>query len=143
MSPDTARRRAAVVGLGARARLFTRALAGPYADRFELAGFCDVNSHRMTVHNGWLTDAEPGRVPVPAYAAEDFDEMLRRERIDLVVVCSVDRTHDDYIVRALEAGCDVVTEKPMTTDADRARRILDTVRRSTTATTRCIRPYGS
>ena len=45
--------------------------------------------------------------------------MLRRERVDLVVVCSVDRTHDDYIVRALEAGCDVVTEKPMTTDAER------------------------
>lgn len=127
---DTARRRAAVVGLGARARLFTEALAGPYADRFELAGFCDVNSHRMAVHNGWLADADPGRAPVPAYAAEDFDEMLRRERIDLVVVTSVDRTHDDCIVRALEAGCDVVTEKPMTTDADKARRVLDAVGRT-------------
>ncbi|ELP67344.1 oxidoreductase, NAD-binding domain protein [Streptomyces turgidiscabies Car8] len=130
MSSDIARRRVAVVGLGARARLFTQALAGPYADRFELAGFCDVNSHRMAVHNGWLADAAPGRAPVPAYAAEDFDVLLRRERIGLVVVCSVDRTHDDYIVRALEAGCDVVTEKPMTTDADRARRILDAVRRT-------------
>ncbi|MGW3646081.1 Gfo/Idh/MocA family protein [Streptomyces sp. NPDC000878] len=130
MTSGTARRRAAVVGLGARARLFTEALAGPYADRFELAGFCDVNSHRMAVHNGWLADADPGRAPVPAYAAEDFDEMLRRERIGLVVVCSVDRTHDDYIVRALEAGCDVVTEKPMTTDAGRARRILDAVERT-------------
>ncbi|MFF3374845.1 Gfo/Idh/MocA family protein [Streptomyces sp. NPDC002680] len=127
---DTARRRAAVVGLGARARLFTEALAGPYADRFELAGFCDVNSHRMAVHNGWLADSDPGRAPVPAYAAGDFDEMLRRERIDLVVVTSVDRTHDDYIVRALEAGCDVVTEKPMTTGAEKARRILDAVRRT-------------
>ncbi|MEH0416909.1 Gfo/Idh/MocA family protein [Streptomyces sp. B21-083] len=130
MSSGIARRRAAVVGLGARARLFTQALAGPYADRFELAGFCDVNSHRMAVHNGWLADADPGRAPVPAYAAEDFEEMLRRERIGLVVVCSVDRTHDDYIVRALESGCDVVTEKPMTTDADRARRVLDAVRRT-------------
>ncbi|MFF3335310.1 Gfo/Idh/MocA family protein [Streptomyces sp. NPDC002888] len=130
MSRDTARRRAAVVGLGARARLFTQALAGPYADRFEPAGFCDLNSHRMAVHNAWLADAHPGRAPVPTYAAEDFDEMLRRERIDLVVVCTVDRTHDDYIVRALEAGCDVVTEKPMTTDADKARRILDAQRRT-------------
>ncbi|MFF3147533.1 Gfo/Idh/MocA family protein, partial [Streptomyces sp. NPDC057927] len=49
---------------------------------------------------------------------------------DLVVVCTVDRTHDAYIVRALESGCDVVTEKPMTTDADRARRILDARRRT-------------
>ncbi|WP_037682182.1 Gfo/Idh/MocA family protein [Streptomyces griseus] len=130
MSSDTARPRAAVVGLGARARLFTQALAGPYADRFELAGFCDVNPHRMAVHNTWLAEHHPGRTPVPTYLAEDFDEMLRRERIDLVVVCSVDRTHDHYIVRALEAGCDVVTEKPMTTDADKARRILDAQRRT-------------
>jgi len=41
---------------------------------------------------------------VPAYAAGDFGVMLRRERVDLVVVCSVDRTHDHYIVRALEAA---------------------------------------
>ncbi|WP_105969264.1 Gfo/Idh/MocA family protein [Streptomyces geranii] len=124
MPADTARRRAAVVGLGARARLFTQALAGPYSDRIEAAAFCDVNSHRMAVHNEWI-DAS-----VPSYAAEDFGELLRRERIDLVVVTSVDRTHDDYIVRALEAGCDVVTEKPMTTDADKARRILDAVHRT-------------
>ncbi|MEV8539683.1 Gfo/Idh/MocA family oxidoreductase [Streptomyces sp. NPDC051572] len=125
MIPDTARRRrCAVVGLGARAQLFTQALSGPYADRVELVGFCDVNAHRMTVHSQWIG------ADVPAYAAEDFEEMLRRERVDLVVVCSVDRTHDHYIVRALEAGCDVVTEKPMTTDAPRARRILDAQRRT-------------
>ncbi|MGN9820251.1 Gfo/Idh/MocA family protein [Streptomyces sp. SD11] len=127
---SASRRRCAVVGLGARARLFTQALAGPYADRIDLVGFCDVNAHRMAVHNGWLAADHPGREPVRAYAAEDFDLMLRRERVDLVVVCSVDRTHDDYIVRALEAGCDVVTEKPMTTDADRARRILAARQRS-------------
>ncbi|MGI3229309.1 Gfo/Idh/MocA family protein [Streptomyces sp. GTA36] len=124
------RRRCAVVGLGARARMFTEALTGPYSDRIELVGFCDVNARRMAVHNGWIAADHPGRGPVPAYAAEDFEVMLRRERVDLVVVCSVDRTHDDYIVRALEAGCDVVTEKPMTTDADKARRILDARRRT-------------
>ncbi|MFD7407898.1 Gfo/Idh/MocA family protein [Streptomyces sp. NPDC059866] len=131
MTFDTApRRRCAVVGLGARARLYTQALAGPYADRVDLVGFCDVNAHRMDVHNDWIASVHPDRVPVPTYGAEDFDEMLRRERVGLVVVCTVDRTHDDYIVRALEAGCDVVTEKPMTTDAERARRILDARRRT-------------
>lgn len=130
MTPASPRRRAAVVGLGARAQLYTEALTGPHADRVDLVGLCDANAHRMAVHNEWTAAAHPGRAPVPAYAAEDFDLMLRRERVDLVVVCTVDRTHDAYIVRALEAGCDVVTEKPMTTDADRARRILDARRRT-------------
>ncbi|MFJ8001056.1 Gfo/Idh/MocA family protein [Streptomyces sp. NPDC096310] len=128
--PTVRRRRCAVVGLGARARLFTEALVGPYADRMELVGFCDVNAHRMAVHNEWLAAARPGLPPVPAYGEDGFGQMLRRERVDLVVVCGVDRTHDRYIVEALEAGCDVVTEKPMTTDADRARRILDARRRT-------------
>jgi predicted dehydrogenase len=130
MTPASPRRRAAVVGLGARAQLYTEALTGPHADRVDLVGLCDVNAHRMAVHHEWIAAAHPGRAPVPAYAAEDFDLMLRRERVDLVVVCTVDRTHDAYIVRALEAGCDVVTEKPMTTDADRAHRVLDARRRT-------------
>jgi predicted dehydrogenase len=43
----------------------------------------------------------------------------------------MDRTHDDYIVSALEAGLDVVTEKPMTMDPARCRRILDAAEKAT------------
>jgi predicted dehydrogenase len=41
-----------------------------------------------------------------------------------------DATHDEFIVRALEAGCDVITEKPMTTTAEKCQRILDTAKRT-------------
>jgi predicted dehydrogenase len=119
-----ARRRYAVVGLGARAQTFVDALAGPYADRAELVGFCDVNATRMGVHNRRLA-AKFGHPEVPQYGAVDFDRMLKEQRVEVVVVTSMDRTHDDYIVGALEAGLDVVTEKPMTMDPVRCRRILD------------------
>ncbi len=109
-------RRYAIVGLGSRAQLFARALAG--SPRVELAAFCDSNETRMRVHNGWLGTAVPG------YRPDDFTAMLAKERIDVVVVCTPDHTHADYVVAALHAGCDVVTEKPMTTDVDGARRIL-------------------
>ncbi|WBQ07760.1 Gfo/Idh/MocA family protein [Kribbella sp. CA-293567] len=117
------RRRYAVVGLGARAQTFVNALAGPYADRAELVGFCDLNQTRMAVHNRWLTERF-GAPAVPQYAAADFGRMLTEQRVDAVVVTSMDRTHDDYIVAALEAGLEVITEKPMTTDSERCRRIL-------------------
>ncbi|EOD60807.1 Gfo/Idh/MocA family protein [Amycolatopsis vancoresmycina] len=109
-------RRHAIVGLGSRAQLFARALAA--SPRAVLAAFCDSSETRMRVHNGWLgTD-------IPAYRPEDFTAMLAKERIDVVVVCTPDHTHADYVVAALEAGCDVVTEKPMTTDVEGARRVL-------------------
>lgn len=109
-------RRYAIVGLGSRAQLFARALAG--SPRAELTAFCDPNETRMRVHNGWLGTAVPG------YRPDDFPAMLAKERVDVVVVCTPDHTHADYVVAALHAGCDVVTEKPMTTDVDGARRIL-------------------
>jgi predicted dehydrogenase len=138
------RPRHAIVGLGSRAQMYVRALADTHAEHNELAAFCDPNRTRMQVHNRALQ--EFGRTAVPTYAPAEFTTMLERERVDRVVVTTVDRTHDDYIVAALRAGCDVVTEKPMTTDAERCRRILDaqaeTGRPSTTATTRCTPRSG-
>lgn len=118
-----AHRRYAVVGTGARAELHVDAIVG-HAEQGELVAFCDVNSTRMAVHNERLAR------PVPTYAAEDFLRMIEVERVDVVVVCTVDRHHDAYIVEALDAGCDVVTEKPMTIDAAGVGKVFDAVERS-------------
>lgn len=117
------RTRYAIVGLGGRAQMFVRALTGPHADTAQLVAFCDVNQTRMDVHN--RTVVESGGSAVPTYPAQDFAAMLDKEQVDAVIVTSIDRTHDEYIVTALRAGRDVITEKPMTTDAQRCRRILD------------------
>ncbi|MGC9347739.1 MAG: Gfo/Idh/MocA family protein, partial [Anaerolineae bacterium] len=45
---------------------------------------------------------------------------------DTVIVTTKDCFHDKYVVRAMELGCDVITEKPMTTDAEKCQRIIDT-----------------
>jgi predicted dehydrogenase len=122
------RSRYAVVGTGARAEMFVRALAVDFRDRCELVALSDVNQTRMNYHNDRL--AALGVDSVPTYRAADFAAMLEREAVDTVVVTTVDRFHDRYIVGALEAGRDVVTEKPMTIDVARCRRILEAQRRS-------------
>ncbi|WP_433341981.1 Gfo/Idh/MocA family protein [Micromonospora sp. CA-111912] len=119
------RTRHAVVGTGARAEMFVRALVRDHPDTAELVAFADVNQSRMDAHNRWL--AELGHRGVPTYRADEFAAMLAKERVDTVLVTTVDATHDEYIVAALRAGCDVVSEKPMTVDAPRCRRILDAV----------------
>jgi predicted dehydrogenase len=60
----------------------------------------------------------------------DFDSMLAQARPDLVIVTTVDSTHDEFIVRGLDAGIDVVTEKPMTTDEIKCQAILDAAAKS-------------
>ena len=65
-------------------------------------------------------------VEVPIYGAKDFDRMVRETKPDTVIVTTKDATHSQYIIRAMEVGCDVMTEKPMTTDEKKCRAILDT-----------------
>jgi predicted dehydrogenase len=122
MSADRPRR-LAVVGAGARAEMWLGAI-GDHPDRVELVALADTNQTRMDSHNRRLNR------PVPTYRADDLATMLSSEKVDQLLVTSVDRTHAGHIVTALEAGCDVITEKPMTVDAESARLILDTVDRT-------------
>ena len=116
--------RTAIVGTGNRAQLFTEGLAK--RDGYDVVALCDSNSVRMAFHNRMLLAA--GRRTAHQWPPARFDEMLRVERIELLVVTSVDATHDRYIEAALRAGVRVISEKPMTTDATKAQSILDTVR---------------
>ncbi|MFE6177245.1 Gfo/Idh/MocA family protein [Streptomyces sp. NPDC056464] len=120
----TPQRRTAVVGTGHRAQTFTRALAERPGHL--VAALCDPSPTRMAFHNRLL--AEAGEPAATRWEPDRFAELLAMEDIDEVVVTTVDAEHDRYIVPALQAGCRVVTEKPMTVDADRCARILDTVR---------------
>ena len=126
MSTSTGERiRHALVGTGSRAEMFVRALVRDHADTAELVAFADVNQARMDAHNRWL--GELGHPPVPTYQAAELAAMLAKERVDVLLVTSIDDTHAAHIETALRAGCDVVTEKPMTVDVGGCRRTLDAV----------------
>ncbi len=122
------RKRYAVVGVGSRARMFTGAITGKYRDGNEIVAVCDSNPGRAAL--AVRTISATGASQPRAFAAADFDQMIRETKPQYVIVTTPDAKHDEYIVRALEAGCDVITEKPMTTTAAKAQRILDAVQRT-------------
>ena len=115
----------ALVGTGGRAGLYISAIGGAWRENARLVAFCDTNRTRMEYARQLLKNE--GAEPVSLWQAAQFEEMIRETRPDVVIVTTMDRTHDDYIVRALHAGCDVITEKPMTIDEQRALRILDAI----------------
>ena len=67
-------------------------------------------------------------VSCPAFT--NFDQMLSQTKPDYVIVTTVDSTHDEFIVKALQKGYNVITEKPMTTDEVKCKRILDAEKKS-------------
>lgn len=124
----SARKRYALVGTGSRAGFFYSAIAKTYAKTSCLVAFCDTNQTRLDYANSRLQAL--GADPVPTYAAADFDRMVEETKPDEVIVTTIDRTHNIYIVRTLELGCGVVSEKPMTIDAPRCQEILSAVERT-------------
>lgn len=123
------KKRYVLVGSGGRAEFFYGALATDFRDTSELLAFCDINQTRMNYANSILVNKYKHEV-VRTYKSNEFDRMIEVEKPDAVIVTSMDRTHHTYIIRALELGCDVVTEKPMTVDEKKCQQIVDAVERT-------------
>lgn len=116
--PAAEKMRVALVGTGIRGTgLWGRRLVQDYSDVIDYVGLSDINPGRLKFALEY-TGAD-----CPVYL--DFDQMLREAHPDLLVVTTVDATHHEFIVKALEHGIPVVTEKPMTTDESKCQAILD------------------
>jgi predicted dehydrogenase len=108
--------------------MYLDAIAGPHADAAELVAWGDRNPGRLDYA---LT--RPGREALGEPARFDPAELgaaVREHRVDRVIVTTPDLTHADYVVAALEAGADVVVEKPLTTTEEGVRRIADAADRT-------------
>lgn len=113
----------AIVGTGARHQMFRRAITETYGHQNALVGLCDTNDRRLALSAAAVPDQRGNGIPT--YKAPQFLQMLEEQKPDKVVVTVPDHLHHEYIVAAMRAGCDVITEKPMTTDLGRLKAILD------------------
>ncbi|RLK52461.1 Gfo/Idh/MocA family protein [Microbacterium telephonicum] len=120
--------RYALIGAGHRAQMYVDAITQTYPDRAELVAICEPNPGRAA----YYADLVAGRgLPTPTtWTPDRLEDMVAAERVDRVVVCARDDLHAELIVRSLEAGADVVVEKPLTIDADSAAAIEDAAHRT-------------
>lgn len=117
------KRRIALVGTGIRGVTFWgKRLQQQYGDVIEFVGLSDINPGRLKYalqHIG---------INCPTFVS--FDEMMTTTKPDLLIVTTVDATHHEFVIKGLEYGVDVLTEKPLTTDETKCQAILDAERKS-------------
>ena len=116
--------RAAVIGCGAPRRTgaegwkigYAHAEAYAALESTELVAAADINPENLA--------AFAGRFDVPA-AYLDYREMLARERIDIVSICTWVGLHAEITVAAAESGVrGILCEKPMALSMSEADRML-------------------
>jgi predicted dehydrogenase len=120
---EASKKKLALVGTGVRGVGFWgKRVVDNYSDIVEFVALCDINPGRLEYAKKYM------KVNCPVYT--DFEKMMAETRPDMVIVTTVDSTHHKYIIRAMELGADVLTEKPMTTDEVKCQAILDAERRT-------------
>ncbi len=111
-----------LVGTGSRgSETWGRSLLEGYSKWVEMVGLCDINHKRAEYAKKYM-----GAENAKTYEAKDFDLMIKETQPDVVIVTTTDHFHVDYIVRAMELGVDVISEKPIATEVEQCQRILDT-----------------
>jgi len=116
------RLRAALIGSGGIANICHVPGYLNVSDRAEVVALCDIRPEAIdntrARHN----------LDVPGYA--DYRVMLRKEKIDVVSVCTPNSVHKSATIAALKAGCHVLCEKPIATSARDARAMCAAARKS-------------
>lgn len=82
----------------------------------ELVALCDIRREQMEPYPGkrhYFT----------------FEEMLEKEELDILDICLPTYLHADYAVRAMEQGIHVLSEKPVSLNAEDVERVYSTARR--------------
>lgn len=115
--------RLAMVGTGHRGTgMWGKDLLRDYSDHMEFVGLCDINPGRVETGKRMIG------ADCPTFA--DFEKMMKETKPEVLIVTTVDATHDEFIVKGMEMGADIITEKPMTTDEKKIQRILDAEKRT-------------
>jgi predicted dehydrogenase len=126
----SSKRRYVVVGTGHRVQMYLDAMAGDHKDDAQLVGLVEPNPGRMSVHLNRLSEAGLDVSKVVTGHPDDLERVIKETEADRAIITSPDYTHADLIVRSLDAGVDVVVEKPLTINIEGTRKIADAVQRS-------------
>jgi predicted dehydrogenase len=89
----------------------------------EMVAFCDIVVERA--EKAAKTYGTPD-----AKVYEDYKELLKDPEIEVVHVCTPNRSHSFITVDALEAGKHVMCEKPMAINSAEAQKMLDAAKRT-------------
>ena len=118
--------RVGIIGVGTIAKL---AHLPAYKNRkdVEVIAFADVEKERVLEEATVYAEAT-GQV-VPAVYSSAL-EMLQKEELDAVSICTPNTSHVELALQALEAGVNVLLEKPMATELKDAEALVEAAKKS-------------
>ncbi|MGN1410195.1 MAG: Gfo/Idh/MocA family protein [Eubacteriales bacterium] len=88
-------------------------------DRVEVVAACDIDENKLKAY--------AARYGIPR-TYTDYNEMMAKEELDCVSVCTWNAAHCGATVAALKGGANVICEKPMAMNAKEAELMMNTAK---------------
>ena len=123
--------RVGIVGFGFMGKMHLRCYRG--IDGVTVAAVCDADESRLKDTKGAAGNIEGAQTPPDLAGVNlytDFDRMLTEEKLDAVSITLPTSMHRDFTVKALDAGVNVLCEKPMAVDIPQCEDMIAAARKS-------------
>lgn len=109
--------RAGIIGCGDIA--FQKHMKGlEKTGKVEITGFCDSDENRAE-----LARKQFGSEDSKIY--KDYRRLLDDPAMDIIHICTAHKTHGEITIAALQAGKHVICEKPISSDIESARQVME------------------
>jgi predicted dehydrogenase len=105
----------ALVGCG---KISSNHIAAALANNLEIIALCDVNLESMAAAISKFN------LSAEIHQYSDHQELIRIEQPDLVAICTQNGKHGSIALDFIDAGCNVIIEKPMTLSLAEADEII-------------------
>ena len=116
-----------VVGLGHRGRALVKMVA--LFDSAEVTAVCDL-IEKNWFEQQWLSAAPLSEMFPNARFYHDYDEMLDKAELDVVIVETGADIHADFCIKALDKNINVLSDIPNVANLDEAKRLWEASLRS-------------
>jgi len=114
--------RVAVVGCGTISKLHMKGYV-EFPNLCEIVALCDIYPEKAEAKK-----AEFGLSEARVYASHE--ELLANEKVDVVSICTPPYVHSEIAINSMEAGSNVLVEKPMAASLEECDKMLETEKRT-------------
>ena len=107
--------RYALIGCG---RISPNHIAAAMENNLEIVALCDIKSENME------DKILKFSLPATIHKYNDYKDMLEKEKPDIVAICTESGKHGQIALNCIEAGCNLIIEKPITLSLEEADEII-------------------
>lgn len=105
----------AIIGCG---RISPNHISSAISNNLDIVAICDLEQIKMDYIINHF------QLPKAVNKYTDYHEMLKKEHIDLIAICTESGKHGQIALDCIEAGCHLIIEKPITLSLEEADQII-------------------